>query len=511
MLSLLTRIAIAIAALVVIDSVRFADPDLFVTLYSGREIVAHHGPPGVDTASFTVSGQPWNDYEWLARLVFYEVATIAGDRGLVMLRLVLAAAILATVVAVSRRSGGGAPSLATAIALFTATAGGYLIFRPTLFTFLALVLLLTAVERLRQGAQWPLWAIPVAIPLWANLHAGFALGVVLLFLLVTVGLAERWIPVLSRTFAPGVPWTRSLPCFLASAALSGVHPLGYRQWGAILGTVGGTFTPSLSEWRPLTDFGFREMWPAYLLMVVVAVAMIVGRKRIAAFDVASALLLGAAAFVRVRFVPLFALCATLVLVQALPALGETACGRRFAAVRDALPRLSRATATFLAILALGIVAWRSGVPDLRIRKIPYLVPVSAVKFLEANRITGRILTEYDWGGYVRWKIPDATIFVDGRSDTVYPLAVIEDWARFVNALGDWRDVPARYGAQVILLRRDQSVIPSLEQDAGWIPAYSDPFASVFVRDAPENAVVIEALRAGRGVVPVVRPEDYLGL
>ena len=511
MLSMLTRIAIALAALVVIDSVRFADPDLFVTLYSGREIVAHHGPPGVDTASFTVAGRPWNDYEWLARVVFYELATAAGDRGLVVLRLVLAAAILATVVAVSMRGGGGAPSLATALALFTGAASGYLLFRPTLFTFLALVLLLTAVERFRQGATWPLWAIPAAIPLWVNLHAGFALGVVLLGLLVTVGLAERWIPVLGRTFSPGVPWTRSLPCFLASAALTGVHPLGYRQWSAILGTMGGTFTPSLSEWRPLIEFGFRETWPAYLLMVVLVVAMVVGRKRIAAFDVAAVLLLGAAAFVRVRFLPLFSLCATLVLVRALPALRETGLGRRFETVREALPRFSRAAATLLAILALVVVAWRSGVPDLRIRKIPYLMPVSAVKFLQANGIAGRVLTEYDWGGYVRWKIPDATIFVDGRSDTVYPVAVIEDWARFVNALDGWRDTPARYGAQVVVLRREQSVVPLLEQEPGWIPAYSDPFASVFLRDGPENAAAIEALRAGRSVVPVVRLEDYLGL
>ena len=55
------------------------------------------------------------------------------------------------------------------------------------------------------------------------------------------------------------------------------------------------------------------------------------------------------------------------------------------------------------------------------------------------------------------------------------------------------------------------MVPLLEREPGWIPAYSDPFSSAFVRDAPENAAVIEALRAGRGVAPVVRPEDYFGL
>ena len=504
MLSLATRIAVALAALIVIDSLRFADPDLFVTLYAGREIAAHHGPPGVDTASFSVAGQPWNDYEWLARWTAYEIVHVAGDSGLVVARGAVVAAILATLLFVSVSARGGAWSYGTAVALWTAAAGSYLLFRPTLVTFLAIAVLLAALDRWRCGARWPPWAIPLAIPLWANLHAGFALGVVLLGLLVAVGLAERLVPAIGRLFGSGIPWTRSLPCFVASALLTGVHPLGYRQWGAVLGTIGGRFTPSLSEWRPLVEFGFREQAPVYLMMIVVIAALIAGRRRIAAFDVAASLMLGAAAFVRVRFVPLFALCAALVLVRALPAIGETALGRRLARFRDA-------PAALMAVVALVLAVFQFGVPDLRIRKIPVLAPVAAVSFLDANAIGGRVFTEYDWGGYVRWKIPDATIFVDGRSDTVYPLPVIEDWAHVVNALGDWHAILDRYDAQVIVLRRDQAVVPFLENDAGWIPAFGDPFASVFVRNSPEHAALIETLRAGRAVVPSVRPEDYLGL
>jgi len=511
MWSVVARVAIALTALVVIDSVRFADPDLFVTLYAGREIAAHHGPPGVDDASFTVAGQPWNDYEWLARLGMYEIASRAGDRGLVVLRLLLVATILATIAAASARAGGGVLSFATAIALATAAAGEYLLFRPTLFTFTAVVLLLWAIERVRAGSRWPLFAIPAAMPLWTNLHAGFALGVALLGMLAAAGLAERFVPPLRRLFAPGVPWTLSVPCFVASAALSGCHPLGYGQWRAVLGTLGGRFTPALSEWRPLIEFGFRQGAPVFLLMTVVGVALFTGRKRATCFDVAAVALLGIAAFARVRFVPLFALASSLVLVRTLPAVGDTPWGRLAVSRIGARTRVAGAAGATLACLALGIVAWRVGVPDLRIRKIPVLAPVSAVKFLEANGLGGRVLTEYDWGGFVRWKLPMATIFVDGRSDTVYPLAVVEDWARFVNAGDGWRDVIVRYSPQVVLLRPDQPVVALLAQDPEWVAAYGDPFASLFVRVAPERAVWIEDLKAGRALAPTVRPDDYLGL
>jgi len=342
-------------------------------------------------------------------------------------------------------------------------------------------------------------------------HAGFALGIALLGLLVVSGVAERWLPALGRAFGTGVPVRLSVPCFLASFALTGVHPLGYTQWTAVFGTLGGRFTPSISEWQPLTELTLGGQLPVYLLMAALAAAAFAGRKRLAAFDVATALVLGTAAFARVRFVPLFTLAATLLLLRTLPALGEAASRSTAPVFRVASKRGARVAGALAAIGLSGVLAWLFHPNDLRIRKIPVLTPVSAVKFLQANAIGGRVLAEYDWGGYVRWKIPDSTIFVDGRSDTVYPLAVIEEWARFVNAIGDWRDIAARYRAQVVLLRRDQVVVPLLEHDPEWIAAYGDPFSGLFIRDVPENAAFIERLRAGQAVVPVAREEDYLGL
>jgi hypothetical protein len=504
----LTRIVIALAALVVIDALRFADPDLFVTLYSGREIAAHHGPPKVDTASFSVAGQPWNDYEWLARWAAYETASRFGDRGLVLGRLVVIAVLLATIVGASASAGGGALSLALAVTLFMLTAGRYLLFRPTLVTFAAVTLLFAAVERWRRGARWPMWLILLAIPVWTNLHAGFALGIVLLGILVAAGVADAGFPALRRAFAPALPWRQSVPCLAAATALTGLHPLGYRVWDAVLGTLGGRFTPSLSEWRPLHEFGARQSLPVYALMLAILVALLIGHKRVTLFETASAAVLGVAAIVRVRFVPLFSLCAVLVLVRALPAVRHTALGRRAAEVFGRVPRV---VAPALAIVALVAVVTTLGVSDLRIRKVPYLTPVPATKFLQENRLDGRVFTEYDWGGYVRWKIPAASIFVDGRSDTVYPLPVIEDWARVVNAGDGWRDILERYRAQIVVLRSDQLVVPQLEKEAGWVPAYADPFACIFVRDDTEHSVFVEALRAGRVEAPAVTEDDYLGL
>src|SRR5262249_25638440 len=152
-------------------------------------------------------------------------------------------------------------------------------------------------------------------------------------------LAERFVPPFAAAFAPGVPLPRAAWCLAAAAALATIHPLGPRVWGAVFGTLRGKFTPAISEWWPITAYPFQAKWPAYLMMLLVAVMIGVGRRRIALFDAAAVILLGASAFLHVRFVPLFALVGAVVLLRTLPALPK----------RVSLPRWAHAHAAALAI------------------------------------------------------------------------------------------------------------------------------------------------------------------
>ena len=505
------RAACLLASLIVllhVDASRLADPDLFVTLYAGAEIAAQGGAPRTDTVSFSVEGQPWVDYEWLARLVFHVAHTRFGNAGLVALRLVLGTVFLLALYDLARRRRGGWWAFVAAVLVLTPTGLRFFMFRPTLFTFALLAVWLALIDRARDQEKLPLVLFPLLLVLWVNLHGGYALAIVLQGLLVMesgiVTFLRRWR--VADAPAPVVPLGSAALSFAASLAATGAGPYGYANWLAIVGTLGGGITPGITEWQPMYTFGLLHHLPAYLLMAAVTAVLAAAWRKVGLFDLLLVASLLLASLLRVRFVPLFSIAAATVLIRLLPAVPVPSTWRRWLA---GTPRLRPAVVALLALLVAGL--WKvEGVTDSRIEIVEWLTPVAGVKFLEANGVTGptTILNEYVWGGYIRYRLPQARIFVDGRSDTVYPEETVRQWSTFVDGAPASYRVPIDYGAKLILLRREHAVVRRLEKDPDWVPAYADAYTALFIRDCPENAPVLARLRAGKARVPVLTAEDY---
>jgi hypothetical protein len=357
---------------------------------------------------------------------------------------------------------------------------------------------------------------------WCNVHAGFALGVVVMGLLAAESLlgalsgraAGRWLPAaarpwLGRARARALPLGTSAGSFLLSFAASGLNPFGYANWLAILGTLGGGITPHLSEWKPIYAYGALRFAPVYLLAAIVVVALVAGRRSIGWFDLLVTLGLGTASVLRVRFVPLFTIAGTMLLLRLLPGIATEIARRRSWARAATGGRGARVAALLAAAVIAGAVWVLEGRHGSRIVMVEELTPVAGVKFLEENGIGGRILNEYDWGGYLVFKLPDSRIFCDGRSDTVYPPRITGQWARFVRGRERWAEVADRYGVQLVVLRRRRPVVELLARSPGWTRAYQDAFTVIFLRDGPENAPHLARLRAGQVRQPSLGAGDYV--
>ncbi len=518
--TLLCMVLVGLAGLIQLDAERFADPDLFVTLYAGRDIVARGGVPGVDTVSFSVAGLPWRDYEWLARVALYAVNSALGSAGLVLARLGLGALLLGSLLAMAlRRERWRGFSFALAVILGAPAFYRFFLFRPTLFTFALLAMLLGWVDLVRRGRRWPLWAFPALMVLWVNLHAGFALGVAVVGMLFAESVAGAIFAAIARRWRargdaapPGgtaarVPVAAAGASLLASIAASGLNPFGYHNWLAVLGTIGGKFTPEISEWKPMSHYGLFHYLPVLLLGALLLIVLVLSRRRVGVFDVCLAGSLLVAAILRVRFVPLFAIAAASLVVRLFPERPDLFT-RLFPGGPARLPRAAGPVAAAVLVLA----AWlHTGHPDREIQIAEHLTPVAAVKFMEANSMTGpsNVFSEYDWGGYLRYRMPAVRIFVDGRSDTVYPHAIVTEWAGFVSGRPEAYGVPERYGARFILLGREQPVVRRLERDPRWFGAYADDFSSLFLLDCEENRQYIERLAHGEGRPPALSAADYL--
>jgi hypothetical protein len=513
LLSALPWLLVAVAVVIHLDANRFADPDLFMLLYTGRDIVTAGAIPSVDTASFSAYGQPNQDHEWLSRSIFYALQAHFGGAGLVVLRGLVALAIAGLFWAHARRHSRGLLVYTLCMGVFAVLMLEAFWFRVRLFTFLAIPALLLLIELARTGRPRALWLAAPLFALWVNLHPGFALGIAILGALATesvvVWAAERFrsgaaLPIGSASRSRPVPLGTALGSLAVCVLVTGLNPYGAGAWLPLVQSLGSPNLVLITEWRSLLSLPFLAMLPYYALLLGGVLALFFGRHRTTLFDWLVILPMAAAALNQVRFLPLFLIVSVPLLLRTLPGTGLRAAGREpFALLERYRLPLSIAAA---AGLALGIFRYE-GHTDLAVHKREQFAPVAGVRFLQENGIGGRILNEYDWGGYIRFELPESQIFVDGRF-TIYPSEVIGDWARFTNS-PDPNGIARKYDADLIFVRSLHPVVRSLAQDPRWIRTYADPVSSIFLRDSPRNAVHLERLRAGETKPPALAADDYL--
>lgn len=484
----LSRVDLLVGALLVLaaaglaDRSRMVDPDLFMNLFSARDIFTAGGLPGVDTHSFARDALPWTDYEWLARIIQLSVYEARGGPGLVLLRASQAGIAAAGLFLAARRGGASTAAAAVALLVCWPAVAHFMLLRARAFSFVMLVLVIVAVVEHRRGSRFAAWALVPLMLVWVNMHGAWLLG-------LGVG-------VLALVDAVQ-PWSRArqgrgrLAVALALAVgTTFVHPAGGGLLEAVLRTVTGTAGQSISEWQPLWEHPLRSTI-TYVALIPLACA--VGIWRLTRRDLLWSLLCFGMVYetvMHVRFGALLGLCLVVPLAAALDT-GLRRLPRRGALVAAAaLPGL-------VAVVTLGV----SGHRDLHMRMAPYWTPVAAVRFMEANGVAGRVMGEFDWGSYLIWEIPDVQVFIDGRWDTVYPPQVDEEWVTFSRFQTGWAGVLANSGATAVLLRRERGADPHITALPGWHAVYSDDVSDLYLRECPANAPFGRRLTHGEVVVP----------
>ncbi|MCH7598277.1 MAG: tetratricopeptide repeat protein [Myxococcales bacterium] len=214
-----------------------------------------------DPLLFTSSGPPVAA-AWLADLGLASIANLGGFTALRWTHVLLVTAILALAWSLLRRASHSrvAASLCTG-AFIVLSAYRLIQLRPHLLTILfSLILYRLLLESKECPSRRRVVAAVALCALWANLHAGFLLGPVLLgvgiagLVIYEIGSARSFAPV--RT--PRVVWL-GIALVLGTLA-TGFNPAGIDPHMAYL--VAGSETPSLTrvadEWVALAAFRFPQ-------------------------------------------------------------------------------------------------------------------------------------------------------------------------------------------------------------------------------------------------------------
>jgi hypothetical protein len=480
-------VAVLIAILIA-DSNRHTDPDLWGHLRFGQSFIADRYIPRHDIYSYTSAGFAWRDHEWLAEVIMAAIYNAAGVVGLKLWKFACTA-LTVFFIADTEAQTGAPPRIQLAI-LYVAAFGSVLQsqFRPQMFTFVLLGALLSLLTRENYRRAAPLWLAVPLMALWANLHGGFFIGIAALALFTGVATIVDAVS--------GAGWRRGARlCMLSisAAAATLLNPYGLGMWGAVAHALRNPYTRNVvTDWQPMLWAMVMRSRSApsgvVLYLAVIALIAALGLSFAMATDgddmplMAVAAMMAMAALLSVRNMALAAIAASGPLARHLALLRL-----RYAPAAPSEPWRPAAQSAALAValsMALRGGLLSSGlVPDRG-------YPAGALAFMRQHHLHGNVLAEFGWGDYLIWYgAPSNKVFIDGRYDTVYPFSLIREYLEFYFDQPDGVATLYAHRHDFVLVGAQAPASSLMERLDDWKLIYRDGTAVLFARrDAPAAAL-----------------------
>lgn len=430
----------------------------------GRWIIEHHQIPH-HTLFLWSDNIPWIWHSWLSQVIFYELLAHVSENigALLAIFLTILAATFSLLiwwpVWIKHQAKLGAnalPGFAMAILFLLAVFTAHDRFHPRPEIFSAVFLSLLLLMLIRGIASWrSLITIFVMFALWANLHAGLAMGLLILIISVVCNLAQ------DRSLKK-IRWE----ILAIAVAVAGVfiNPYGWHYWAALKPVTSITFS-FIDEWKPF--------WKIPLLDTPTIVCAFL------CFGAALSAWLGSE---RRRFVHLgwlisgfvlFILARRNIWILAQIALAVIACNPRIFISSNMCeiwqklirrkqpfiqPSLKRQTLARRCVFGCLLIAAVQAQPvDLvQGQFVNQTVPTKIVKAMRAIPANQRIFNDYQFSSYLEWKLGGKPpLFIDLLN--AYQPQIMQDYVYAI----DGGDVAAQ------LLKKwhiNYIVLPQIEED-----------------------------------------------
>jgi hypothetical protein len=472
---------VVFADAVALGSHLLADPDTYWHIAIGRWILAHHAVPHTGIFSYPMAAQPWDADEWLSEVVIAVLYDRLGWTGLVLAAALLLAATLAMLLRFLLRALEPAHAL-IATALAWEFCLPHLLARPHMFGLPILVLWTAALVAARNADRAPSPALAPLMVLWANLHAGYLLGLALAALIggeAVIAVGDRQAR-LRAVRGWGVFW-------LLAFGFALLTPYGVDGLLAPLRLMRMRIAMSLViEWRSpdFQPFHALELWIGLALLGGLALGW-----RLPLTRVVMLLLLLHMSLQHQRYMEELGLVAPLLVAPLLgPQLAMRSRGRAPSRIDRFAIGLAR-PASVGGVLLAGLLLAVAGAVALYAKGAPRpprdIVPAAALAAVASHHIAGPVLNDYAFGGYLIYV--GIAPMIDGRNE-LYGDAFIERYAAAVTLVnGDLPKLLDQYRVTWTLFPPDRPAVVLLDHLPGWRRLFSDDVAVVHVREGPQGA------------------------
>jgi hypothetical protein len=129
-----------------------------------------------------------------------------------------------------------------------------------------------------------------------------------------------------------------------------------------------------------------------------------------------------------------------------------------------------------------LVAWLAfpSASDLQ-KQVEQQSPVKAVEFIQASHLSGPMLNDYNFGGYLIWAAPEHPVFIDGRTDLYEWSGVLGEFGRWATLESDPNALLEKYKVGFCLLTSHSPMVRVLPLLHDWKLVYSDDNSVIFAR------------------------------
>jgi hypothetical protein len=460
---------------VFITSNQFDDPDLWWHLKVGQIIATSHSIPSTDRFSFTVQGHPWTAHEWLAQLSIWLSYAAGGPQALMAWLCVFASLIFILVYALCWMQSGDpfVSFLGALIAWFFATVG--LAVRPLILGHFFLVIEMLLLELGRNKDRRWLWCLPPLFAFWANCHGTYIFGMAVLFIYWICSWADwrQGLMVSDENWDKQARNMLGIILLLCGGALC-CNPVGIRLLVYPFDTILRLHQQSsgysaVAEWMPPA---LRDVRTLVMLGIVTGVLLltILRRSELRLRELLLVLMAFGMALQHARMMFLFGIIIAPVACRLL--------GPRLRKNRERPHPIANAA---LILVCLGGIG--RGFPSLaslqgQVRRGS---PVDAVEYIRLAGLSGPMLNDYDFGGYLIWALPSEKVFIDGRADIYDWAGIFAEYRRWVTLAEDPKAILDKYGIRFCILPKAAPMAQVIPYLTGWHKAYSDDLAVVFAR------------------------------
>lgn len=438
------------------------DPDTWWHLATGRWILDHARIPTSDPFSWTAAGKGWVAHEWGAQALLSWMDDLFGPAGLLVFSGLMIGLAFLLLRRTLRRVTDNEWAVTGALGLAVYLSTLMWSVRPHVVSILLIVFYLDSLvsARLEGNYRRLYWLSPLTL-VWANLHAVFVSGVLLIWVFTAFAIVER-----------RRDWRRWLMTAGFATVAGAVNPAGPGIY--LFSVYLARVSERIQEWAPPGIRTPRDLiFVSSVLVALVAAGMVRRRPDRALVGIAAFFgLLGLGAVRNIwiggiMVAPCIAWCVAQVLPAARPA--KAAVERRF---------LNAGHVVFVVLGIAFAFTTLAGRSDAFLRaEGPF--PRAAAEHL-ATLPEGRLLNPYNWGGYLIWKLPSVPVSVDPRAD-MYGDELLPDLLDLESLTPGWNQFIEERDVDYVLWQADGRLAEGLRLLDNWRIVYEDDEAVIFER------------------------------